>query len=489
MKIKFLLGIAIAFSFLLAACDNDNDDGAEIEIPEPPGGGGGNGVDSTFTNAVTINYTGDGVEIENPYDEVVVEVDGEHVVVKSTMPESTEVNYVLTGNTQDGSLKIYSDFRFGLIMNSVSITNTYGPAINIQSGKRAAVTLMETTENLLVDGVYYPAETGEDMKAAFFSEGQLIFDGKGSLTVYGRNRHGICSDDHIRIKEGNITVEFSLKDAIHVNDYFKMDGGKLTVTNAASNGIECERGYIEINDGTIDIYAGNDIIIASYKESNPNITPYIEINGGDIKLRSNKDEANGIRSRDNLMINGGNIDVEVVEDGIKSAGNLSITDGYVYTSSSKNDGIDAKGPLTISGGTIVACGSSNSKRGIDSEESIHITGGTVVGVGSSKTDPDIIGNSQYAVIYSGNCSENELINISGTDDENILTFKPPRSYSTLRFLVSNPLLKANSQYTLNKGGTVSSYEVDFYGLYFEPDYSGGIKIADFSTSSKLTKIE
>mgnify|MGYP000429392373 CR=1 FL=1 len=77
-----------------------------------------------------------------------------------------------------------------LRLRTYSLTNGSGAAINIQSGKRVFVELKAGTENNLTDASAYSTVDGEDEKACFFSEGQLIFSGTGALTVTGNYKHG-----------------------------------------------------------------------------------------------------------------------------------------------------------------------------------------------------------------------------------------------------------------------------------------------------------
>ena len=56
------------------------------------------------------------------------------------------VAYKISGKTTNGSLKIYSDKKFELVLDGVSITNTDRPAINIQSKKTAFVITADKDE-------------------------------------------------------------------------------------------------------------------------------------------------------------------------------------------------------------------------------------------------------------------------------------------------------------------------------------------------------
>ncbi|MCD8071944.1 MAG: carbohydrate-binding domain-containing protein [Alistipes sp.] len=230
-----LLALWVGLNSSLVSCSDTDEyypgeeqtageDRDEPEIPEDEGDPGDdelvpNTQNVNYENSITIAF-GDGtVTVENPYQAngVTVTTDGEHVAITST-DTSTEYNYVLSGITTDGSVKIYGEYRFGLVFNGVGITNPDGAALNIQCGKRVSVTLQDGTSNRLIDGAQYIYHGDEDMKGTFFSEGQLVFDGTGTLEVRGKNKHGICSDDYIRVNSGTIWVKEAASYAINSAD-------------------------------------------------------------------------------------------------------------------------------------------------------------------------------------------------------------------------------------------------------------------------------
>ena len=112
---------------------------------------------------------------------------------------------MLSGSTANGFFKTLSNYRQAFVLNGVSITNPDGAAINNQGKKHLYVIV--NGSNSLSDGAsaaYAVADDEEDMKAVFFSEGQVVFSGEGSLTVTALNtqgKSGITSDDYIHITD------------------------------------------------------------------------------------------------------------------------------------------------------------------------------------------------------------------------------------------------------------------------------------------------
>ncbi|MBX2920976.1 MAG: carbohydrate-binding domain-containing protein [Chitinophagaceae bacterium] len=436
---------------------------------------------ATFSSVVEINF-GAAVTVTNPLSAagVTVEQSGSDVTVTST---AKEVEYILSGTTTDGSLKIYSDNKFRLTLNGVSVTNNDGPAINIQSSKRAFIVLADNTTNTLTDGSAYTVSVnGEDMKATFFSEGQLIFSGEGSLSVKGNYKHGICSDDYVRIRNGNIQVTGAVSDGIHANDAFIADGGSVTIT-AGSDGIDVEEGFVIINDGTFTLNTADDGIVASYEEADESITPYVTINGGIINIKTTEGE--GIESKSVLTINDGDITLQTLDDGLNASDAIYINGGTVYAYATGNDAIDSNGIITITGGKVIAIGARQPEAGFDCDaRTFKITGGLVIGTGGATSSPTASVSTMYSLIMGGG-NANQIIHIEDAEGNEIVTFLSPTTYSTMLFASSK--LQANTAYNIYTGGSVSSGS-EWQGLYTSGTYTKGSSAASFTTSNKVTQL-
>lgn len=438
-------------------------------------------ANSTFNSTVTITF-GTSVTISNPLSGsgVTITQSGSDVTITSTV---SGVAYVVAGTTTNGSVKLYSDNKYKLTLNGANITNSDGPAINIQSKKRGFIVLADGTTNTLTDGSTYATATNdEDQKGTLFAEGQIIFSGTGSLTAKGNYKHAIASDDYIRVISGTITVSSATKDAIHTNDAFIMDNGTLSLTSS-DDGIQVDEGYIVINNGTINVTAAGKGITASYDESDATITPYVTINGGTINVTSTGNE--GIESKSILTINNGNITTKTTDDGMNAGKKLYINGGRIYVYSTGNDAIDSNGTLTITGGIVVAIGSKSPEASFDCDaNTFKITGGMIVGIAGATSGPTTSVSTIYSVVM-GSGSANQIMHVESSDGTEVFTFLAPTSYSTLIYASSK--LSSGKTYNVYTGGSVSS-GTNFNGLYTSGSYSGGSLSTTFTPTSKVTQL-
>ena len=321
---------------------------------------------TTFTQSLSIVYDGTTATCDKTIDNVTVTMDGADVTINSLTDE--KVSYTISGTTTDGSLKIYSSKKFQLVLNGVSITNPTAAAINIQSSKRAYVVLADGTTNTLTDGSSYTDVTdGEDMKACFFSEGQLCFSGSGKLNVYANCKAGIRSDDYVMIRPNtNIYVKATAGNGIKGNDALYIYGGVINVeTSALAAKALSTDGHMVISGGrTTAVTTGNATVEDNELTGSAGIKAdsTLTITGGELYVKSTGNGGKGISTDMQTYIKGGTVRVittgktfsygsdDSKAKGIKADGDIIISGGDVMVRTEGgegSEGIESKGELTI----------------------------------------------------------------------------------------------------------------------------------------------
>ena len=137
---------------------------------------------TTFDRTISIVFSDSGNATVEGDANGIVKINGNSVTANNTST-SEKVKYILSGSTSNGFFKVYSNNKQAFVLDGVSITNPNGAAINNQGKKRCFVVVNGT--NSLADGITYNTPDEEDEKAAFFSEGQLIFSGDGKADTDG----------------------------------------------------------------------------------------------------------------------------------------------------------------------------------------------------------------------------------------------------------------------------------------------------------------
>ena len=400
---------------------------------------------STFSRTISITFSNSGDAQVTGDENGIVTVKGNQVTVDNTTT-SEKVRYELSGTTSNGFLKIYSKNKQALVLNNVSITNPNGAAINNQGKKRCFIVL--NGQNYLADGATYSATPAdEDEKAAFFSEGQLIFSGDGTLEVKAMGKAGITSDDYLNFLSGpTIQVSSSAghglrgKDAVYVNggtlsvqtsahmkkgivsdslvvfnggvttvavsggtDYdeedqeykasagvkadqcFVMNDGTLTITNSGQGGKGISGdGVAYFQGGTVDI----TVTGSNYGQSSQGFGPW----GGGSSSNDNSKSAKGIKFDGDIYISGGSVSAKASNhEGIESKGQIQITGGTVFAQS-KDDAINSAGMLAVTGGFV--CAYSTGNDGMDANGNMYIEGGVVYAVGSGAPEVALDANTE-----------------------------------------------------------------------------------------------
>jgi hypothetical protein len=438
------------------------------------------------------------------------------ITITSTV--SSPVKYSLTG-TLAGTLTVQtSNGSYELYLDGVTINGSSGPALNLNSNKKVFIITAPDKTNIMTD---QSTRSGLTMKAALFGKGPMVFSGEGTLSITANYKHGIFSNDYIRVRGGTLDVAVTSKNAIQSTNAFIFDDGVLTIDatgttiNDESKGIKVDgsetlgtgKGYVVINGGYITITSVSKAITAAWKVAEDATTPstaddpnpYVEINNGVITITAtgrsyeyyvNGEKINcapeGIEGKSGLTINNGYLDIYTTDDALNAGNSITINDGYIHAVSSTNDAIDSNGTMTINGGVIVAIGAREPESAFDCDwKTFTVTGGIFVGISGVTSAPSASACTQNAVIL-GSKPAGTTMALKASDGAVPFAFTIPQSYSTM--LLSAPGVETGTRYTVYAGGTVTA-DYAFNGLYLGGiSYSGGTAGSSFIVSSPVTHV-
>ncbi len=287
------------------------------------------------------------------------EVNGAAVTLTNAN-EDREMCFILSGESTEGSFTYNGTFKACIRLAGLSLKSTTGAALDIKCGKRIALELLEGTENYLEDA---PDSLGQ--KAALYCKGHLEVSKGGSLTVKGNYTHAIKTKEYMLVKNttGSINVIGAEGDGIHAGQYFKMNGGSVTVSGVKGDGIQGEAtqegddfdGQVILRGGTLNVSVTERDVAAIKCDS------LINISDGNITLTTTGDGNKGLKSKDEILIKGG--EISITQSGKYIVENND--PGYVV-------GIKASGNLDISGGTIVINNTAEAGKGISADGDLNI---------------------------------------------------------------------------------------------------------------------
>lgn len=361
-KLIYLCCALMMGSVLFSACGSDDepaapDKGGQEEQEEKPDTTKPEEPVEVNDSLVVITYSGSTATVNIPEEMEGVTCESgtsAHVVLTSTNT-TKELYYAIEGSSTNGSLTINGTYKLSVMLNGVNLTSNQGSAINIQCGKRINLIMKDGSTNTLAD---YAA--GEQ-KACLYTKGHFEIEGNGTLNVTGNANHAIASKEYLQIKKSvkAINIKKAANDAIHVGQFFQMNGGEVTIDeNTMNDGIQVE---YETDD--------NDQIVAD--EEN---TGSVIIKAGTINITVNSaEDAKGVKAEGDVTISGGTINIEAKSNGsrgIQADGNMTIGEESGTTTITiaatgkkctvpedsedphKCWGIKVDGELTINAGTV-----------------------------------------------------------------------------------------------------------------------------------------
>ncbi|MBR1630567.1 MAG: carbohydrate-binding domain-containing protein, partial [Paludibacteraceae bacterium] len=391
--------------------------------------------------------------------------------------------------------------KYEVDLNGLTLCNVDGPALNLQSNKRAYVVLVDGTENTISDGASY-AVSSEDQKGAVFANGKLLFSGAGELNVTGNCKHAVASDDYICTRRGvvmNLTANVS--DALHANDGLYLRGGTLTL-KAAGNGMEVDKGSINISGGNIYITSENDAVKTSYAATD--IDRSIRITGGKVAMITSGAKGHGLNSQDSILITSGVVRAYTYGQGakgMKAVGNCVVrggvvtlcTTGAAYYDTTDKDVASATGikaaNFYCNNGTVRIATSGRGAKGIKVDDYFTMNGGYVY-VSTSGSSYSYNGDYTYSKGVRAEgvvniCAGDLVIAATGSEGSEGLESKSTVNISGGWVVVKSYDDAINAASAINiSGGNVYAYATNNDGIDSNGTIliSGGVVVGIGSTS-------
>lgn len=268
---------------------------------------------------------------------------------------------------------------------NLSITTGGGyPGKSVSSGNESFGPKMPT--------VSATADTDESMKGIKAEKKLVINGGKISVSSYDDSLHSNCD---MEINSGTIDVK-SGDDGAHAENSLTVNGGELRIDYSYEG---LEGSIITMNNGSTYVNSTDDGI-------------NVNANGG------------------KLIINGGTLKIVAGGDGLDSNGSIVMTGGAAYVdgpTANNNGSLDYQVSFVISGGVLVASGSS----------------GMAQAPGSSSTQPSVL------MFYTSVQAAGAAVVLKDASGNKVLEFTPSKQYSSVA--ISSHLLKVGSAYTLYSG--------------------------------------
>lgn len=350
--------------------------------------------------------------------------------------------YLISGTLSDGSIIVDADGddKIWLMLDGISVHSEDDAAIRIEQADHVFLTLADGTANTLSSGSKYNADAvSAGVDGAVYSRDDLTVNGNGTLAVKAEYQHGIVCNDDLVITGGNITVD-AVQDGFHAND------------------------SVRIKDADISICAGDDGITAS----NDDETAYLYIESGKISIPSCYEGFEAI----DILIAGGTIDIVPTDDGINANGSgensaIRITGGMLTVINEGGrdaDGLDSNKDIYISGGNIFISVSDNGGNsaidyGTENGGVCEISGGTVLACGSSSMAEGFdAASTQGFLMYNTSAAAGTTVSLEDTDGNRFLSEEIPCSFSSV--VISTPQMNVGDTCVIAVGDSKEEVTID-----------------------------
>ena len=419
MKKKMACALSLLPLLVLASCsfvtssDTANTNTSDI------------GTDYTYNSSITID-TPSTISVEANTDNFSLTTsDGAYTQNGNIYTITQAGTYLATGELNGQILIDTSDGEVVLELSGATITYDLDSPIKCLSADKLEISAKSGSGNIITDN--RSAKTIDDDnqgEGAIYAKTDLKIKGSGTLVVTGNYNNGIHTSKDLTIQKATLKVT-GYNNAIKGNNSVTITSGTVQAYAKTGNGIKTEdsdltskgnqKGTIAINGGNVYVDSLHDGIDASYN---------IEIDQLDDEVGTNVSIATGTKS----TVYSKSAFKADSEKGLKAENEIVINNGTIVIAAS-DDAIHANygttlengnkglGNITINGGQIqVASGDD----GLHADNTLTVNDGKIVVTGATEGYEAnyIIINGGQSYIYGTddgvNCSKKSFSNCSFT---------------------------------------------------------------------------
>ena len=283
--------------------------------------------------------------------------DGEGVTIQGDVITVTqEGTYLLKGALTNGQIAVAAgeDAKVQLVLAGADISCAGGAALYIPEGDKIFLTLAPGTENRLASAGEFAGEESEGVDGAVFSRSDLTMNGAGALAVECESGHGVVGKDDLKLTGGRYLITAAGK-GLEANDSIRMAAGEVTI-RCGGDGVQAEhedtaKGYVYLAGGSLTVQSGGDGVSA---------TGTLLVTDGVLSLTTGDEttaqdaSAKALKSDTAIVITGGDITAEAVDDGVHTNGDVTISGTAKLLLYSGDDAVHADNTVTIAGGSVEA---------------------------------------------------------------------------------------------------------------------------------------
>lgn len=184
---------------------------------------------------------------------------------------------------------------------------------------------------------------------------------------------------------------------------------------------------------------------------------------GELNIKANY--AHGVQSDDDIVMNGGTVNITSTKSGLHSNDGIEINGGWLYCDGGTN-GIKTDGYITITGGSSVFLGGTREEKGaIYCDGSFTVTGGQFWAIGNTCATPDASTTTANVIglMFPSAQQGGTLVHVE-SGNNGVFTMTSPRGFKYVVY--TGPDLLTNAEYSVDYGGSCDGSEARYV-------YSGG----------------